>query len=323
MKPQPFGLCFPETTYAEDWKRIELQQRDILFNEISHAQFKPINHVDGDEVEATEFMCRGTMIRCERFLNVDQTAENPFDASKVAVRTEAKFATIAQDFERAPLEAIQMVMAGYHYHQLTAGSGATKSYPLDEDVPSLNQPTDKYRKALVKLYREQESWPVLVQAYNTALQTIESGSVSNSDLEARCLDFIRKRWKRWKFGSSNGGDDSTFKNDCNEILATTPDLLRTVPDMCLYIALDKNDKVLVHLDPFGVTRTFGEAVKTRMERDTILWSFLKPPQREVNTRHDSAERNRVRNGLEENQCGTDHIGHWVRFSVFLLLPFPS
>lgn len=103
------------------------------------------------------------------------------------------------------------------------------------------------------------------------------------------------------------------QNERSEYLASSFGLLRSIPQTCIYIALDKNDKVLVHLDPLGVERAFGKKVKTRMERDSILFYYHKKPERNFNKRHASTSEagNRRRNNLLESQCGTDHYGHRV------------
>ncbi|KAL9003994.1 MAG: hypothetical protein Q9188_003179 [Gyalolechia gomerana] len=101
------------------------------------------------------------------------------------------------------------------------------------------------------------------------------------------------------------------KDARNEYLASSTGLLRGIPDMCMYLALDKNSQVLVHLDPSGVERAFGKKIKARMERDSILFYYYKPPTRNFNKRHASTceEGNRNRNHLSEHQCGTDRYGH--------------
>ncbi|KAI4168612.1 MAG: hypothetical protein LQ343_006276 [Gyalolechia ehrenbergii] len=308
VKPQPFGVNFPEQTCVEDWKQLEQQQRDILRNEIAHATFRPIDHLDADEVEAAEFWCRGALFRCERFLKVDQTAKDPFAASQLEARTEAKFLQFDEDYQHPPLEAVQLLMARSYVRQLTKFSNSQEKFAKANKLPHLREPKNQYDEALLHMYTNQQTWPNLMQEYNAVSRSIETGKTPNLDLLARCLNVIRDRWKFLKAKFI----DHTFHNERNEHLATTPGLLRSIPDTYIYMALDKNDRLLLHLDPSGIERTFGKDVKTRMERDTIFWFFLKPPQKNVNARQASAKKNMERNKLMENQCGTDHLGHWLQ-----------
>lgn len=100
----------------------------------------------------------------------------------------------------------------------------------------------------------------------------------------------------------------------DEYLASLSRLLRSIPESFMYLAPDKNNKVLVHLDPSGVERAFSKKIKTRMERDSITFYLHKPlerpsKKRHFNKRHSSEEENRIRNGFLTSQCGTNHYGH--------------
>lgn len=108
------------------------------------------------------------------------------------------------------------------------------------------------------------------------------------------------------------------KNERNEFLATKSGLLRAIPSDFIYMAGDKDDKVLVYLDPIGIPYAFGQTVQTQMERDSIRFYSLKNPvypKGSKDVRHISQERHMQRNGFVQDQCGVDHICINVRLTA--------
>ncbi|KAL8916164.1 MAG: hypothetical protein Q9208_008665 [Pyrenodesmia sp. 3 TL-2023] len=96
----------------------------------------------------------------------------------------------------------------------------------------------------------------------------------------------------------------------DQYLATRSGLLRDIPNHYIYIAGDKNDEIIVYLDPIGIPSTFGNRVKRRLEKETIEFFAMKKPKAPQFTdpRHKSYLAHLKRNGLSPEQCGVDHMG---------------
>ncbi|KAL8752737.1 MAG: hypothetical protein Q9184_005640 [Pyrenodesmia sp. 2 TL-2023] len=103
-----------------------------------------------------------------------------------------------------------------------------------------------------------------------------------------------------------------FANDSerDQYLATPSGLLRHIPKDYVYIAGDKNDQIIVYLDPIGIRSAFGNRVKRRLQKETIEFFAMKQPTPPAknDTRHQSHAAHLERNGFSENQCGVDHMG---------------
>ncbi|KAL8941462.1 MAG: hypothetical protein Q9211_001818 [Gyalolechia sp. 1 TL-2023] len=98
-------------------------------------------------------------------------------------------------------------------------------------------------------------------------------------------------------------------NERNQYLAVSSGLLRSIPDDIIFIAGDRDDNILVYLDPIAVPVAFGNEVKARMERESIRFFSLKKPElNKRDVRHASQQRHRERNGFSQDQCGVDHLG---------------
>lgn len=104
--------------------------------------------------------------------------------------------------------------------------------------------------------------------------------------------------------------DFAHDSERDQYLATRSGLLRDIPQDYVYIAGDKNDEVIVYLDPIGISYAFGNRVKRRLEEETIEFFAMKRPTPPLkkDTRHQSHQAHLERNGFSPDQCGVDHIG---------------
>lgn len=100
------------------------------------------------------------------------------------------------------------------------------------------------------------------------------------------------------------------ESERDQYLATRSGLLRNISKDYVYIAGDKNDQVLVYLDPIGIPFAFGNRVKRRLEAETIEFFAMKrpTPPKDVDNRHQSHPAHLKRNHYSPDQCGVDHIG---------------
>ncbi|KAL8920489.1 MAG: hypothetical protein Q9208_006238 [Pyrenodesmia sp. 3 TL-2023] len=314
VKPEPFAQNFPEATYIENWEEFERKARDELRDKIRAATFRPIAGENSDEVEFAEFSFQDSPVRCERFLLVDQDAKSPrkpFHKSQIVSRWMDKL----EDFDREnpcpPQKAIQYTMAetySYEYQKRKAKWEKTRKGAKPNEFKDNSEPKKHYIAALEDLYaKEQPAWSAIVGQFDAASANtgLQKGDPEVGTVGSVLKTIIDKKWSVWDDA------DLTYLRKLNDHLVDTAGLLRVVPSSLIYIALDRNGKILIYLDPIAVQRTFGNETKLRMERDTKDLYDLKPPTRAKNVRTTSQSKNEERNGFQPDQCGVDHLGHWV------------
>ncbi|KAI4121785.1 MAG: hypothetical protein LQ338_006174 [Usnochroma carphineum] len=305
-KPEPFGMEFPEDSYLQEWEEFERDIHEGLWGQIAAAKFRPLEPNDGDEVEFAEFSFLGADVRCERFLKVDQAARKPFATSQLLARTKAKLEEFNSSNPCPPDRAIQYTMAEIYLEEYRKKSGKGKEPQADSEWV----PTKHYAQALDRLYgMGQQGWLQVASRYD---QVSGTTAAQTGDHDPRSLThFVKEvsnRWSRWMYLFEDA--DHRYLSKANEYLASTPGLLRIVPESPIYIALDKKNKLLIYLDPEAVQRTFDETIKAQMESDTEALYALKPPAKQANARTLSQNQNEERNGFKKDQCGVDILGHW-------------
>lgn len=163
---------------------------------------------------------------------------------------------------------------------------------------------------MTELYnKSQGGWLEVEKQFDGIPSTItEEGDLSSGELNI-CLKGVLKKWSEWERFFEDA--DHIYWSEASQHLASVSGLLRVIPKSSLYVALDKGNKLLVYLDPFAIEKTFGEDVKVQMERDTEELYSLKRPTLSDNVRTFSVQKNRELNNFDEDQCGVDHLGHWV------------
>ncbi len=216
---------------------------------------------------------------------------------------------------RPPEKAIQYLMAeGYvsGYGKRKAKwdkNGKRKTFDIFKDASG---PTKNYKAAVKDLYAKgQPTWSELEDRFDAALvaTAAQQKDPESGFFTSVLTELVRKKWSTWLHRFEDA--DLVYLGKLNDHLVAKPDLLRIIPESSIYIALDGNYKILVYLDPSAVQRTFGDETKKRMEQDTKDFYDLKPPTRAKNARTTSQLDNEERNRFKSDNCGVDHLGHWV------------
>lgn len=124
----------------------------------------------------------------------------------------------------------------------------------------------------------------------------------------KILQEVLEKWSRWK----RFAEDYLHNNQRNSFTSTNEGYYRKPPKDALYILVDKNHKLVILLDPNGITNAYGPDVKAKMEEDTDnYFAIKKPASTEGNQRwRGDKEHFELNPHLTKAECGTDYYGSW-------------
>lgn len=264
----------------------------------------PIPIGDDGEVEYVDILWRRRNVHCETFLKVDlNDPKDGFKSSKIFKNFKAKMAdydkSMAED-RRTRAELIQYLVA----------SKATSPRLTDER---------KIKEIIDSAWEEMESrepneWRGWIEDGKKAYKGDRvAGFVKTKGVFRQRYETVTKIWEDW----GEWTKDKKMTNDRN-LYAADPenDILRR-PSFdgdvkAIYIAFDRNGKVIAFLDPQGLPWSYDEDLHKLMKDDSHeFYSKVRAPNPGGNKRHVS-ERQHLKNNpaLKSDWCGSDHYGHW-------------
>ncbi|KAL6720028.1 hypothetical protein ACLMJK_001949 [Lecanora helva] len=286
--------------YLEGWESLEsrtLQEfRDLIYS-------TEVYNID-DEVEARDFVWRDRKVHWERFVKVDlKDAKDPFRDSRIYSKVEEKWTEYEKNNPRVPEDLIKMRVA--------------KDY-RDADL------SDKKKAAFIggifaEMYGQPSgNWRELMNEAEAAMKT-DNLEYPSAELFQRKFRYINDQWPRW----TKTKKDKKYQDDRNIWTAAEKNGVLRRPSYngdssAIYIAVDREDRLIIFLDPDGIQAAFGnESVGDSPVIDKLgsdaheFYSHYKIPREEENVRHTSQQSLLDRNiHLKAWECGSDHYGTW-------------
>lgn len=323
-KPEPFERLREDSEYVweqleqeihsvfvdrlhEHWKALEDETKHELVKLASTQKWKPIGN-DG-EVAYVEFVWEDRALHLEKFLKVDLSdGKNGFKASKILENIDTKMA----DYDRL---MAQDAKTREKLVQYLVARDAT------ENVLKKN---DEIKKIIANAYQEmnargRDQWEDWIAEGVKALRGEKTTEkfLKNAVEYRKRYTSVMDQWETWSSGQREWTTDKKLIIGRNQF-ASNPknDILRRPSykgdATAIYIAVDKNFKLFIFLDPQGIPWSYNEEVHKRMKEDTHeFYTKIKAPVRDNNKRHVSeSEHLRANPALKIDWCGSDHYGHW-------------
>lgn len=281
------------------WETLERK----VFAELSdmRKKHKPVRK---GEVEHSDFEWRGRKVHCEKFLKVDlDDDKDPFRESNIFEEIEDKLK--AWDDENAdrkvPRNLVQLVVA--------------KATP-----EMMTEPGKAIAAGYAECYLEPPGkWPAMEVECRRALIEDRKGFPKKTEYTKRYAHVMASWDKTWSQKSReriSTLDKKHINNRNNFTSAKENNILRRPSHKgdhnALYIAFDRDDTVLIFLDPDGIQTAYKDlGILEKIKADTQRFYSVKAPNPDGNKRHISAPSHMKLNPhLRPDQCGSDHYGHW-------------
>lgn len=295
-KPEPFRAEYPVSDNSlQEWLAHEREAR----KQLDAARLEAAPETDGSgEIETQKYVYRGRRVYCEKFLNIDWKSKKPTKNSNLLAALNDSLSCWAAENAGPSDKAAQYTTA-----MALMKKGVKKG--VKKGSSKISKPLETAEVAYETLYASGSGSWLKVEQESDALN--ESGELESEEGKLWYLKKVQENWKKWKV------TDKTFLNNRNRYASTTEGILRAPPENELYLALDKNDRIFIFLDPEGLSQAFDEHVLVRMLDDTKLFysPSLKVPNPKGNKRHLSQKLHMELNPyLNEKECGSEHYGHW-------------
>lgn len=290
----------------QKWEGLEQKTHDELL-ELKDG-LVPTSIGDDGEVTHVDFVWRHRNVHCETFREIDfDDLQDPFKSSEILRNFDKKMA----DYDKSMFEdmKIRAELAPY----LVANHATEKKLGSTEEI----------KKLIAKAYEQMDSlkrneWKVKITDGKRVLngETVDS-YIKNKEQYKKRYAAVTDVWESWGSGRREWTKDKKMNNDRN-LYASNPEnaVLRRPSSngdiKAIYIAFDKNGKIIVFLDPQGIPWSYDEKIHQLMKTDSHeFYSVTKKPNPKGNGRHISQGVHLKDNpAIMSWWCGSDHYGHW-------------
>lgn len=290
----------------ENWQELEQETRGELLKLKDAKSPTPIG--DDGEVEYVNIVWRRRSVLCETFLKVDLSdPKDGFKSSKIFSKFKAKMAdydkAISKDKETRA-ELVQY-LAALTATETTLGSDKAIKKMIDSAYEKIDS-------------RQRDKWQDWIEDGKKAFRgEAAEGFPKSKGVYKTRYNAVLEKWNDWGSGGKEWTLDKKLNNDRNLYAADPENGILRRPSVdgdvkAIYIAFDRNGKVIVFLDPQGIPWSYDEDVHQLMKDDSHeFYSKIKIPHSAHNKRHIS-EREHLKNNpaLKSDWCGSDHYGHW-------------
>ena len=290
-----------------DWEKLERKTQEELL-ELKHGQV-PISIGDDGEVEYVDFEWRYRNVHCETFLKIYlNDTKDAFKSSNIL----SDFNKRMEEYDESVSESIKIRAKLVRY--LVANEATDLKLRSDDGIKTII--TDAYEK-MNSL--KPEEWEDKIKEGDRVLKGEDvKGFVKQKGEYQKRYTAVTQSWENWGSGRKKWTKDKKINSDRN-LYASDPknNILRRPSDngdvKAVYIAFDKNAKILLFLDPQAIPWSYNEDIHQRMTTDTHeFYSKTKwPNPKSSNRRHVSQWAHLKDNpAIKPWWCGSDHYGHW-------------
>ncbi len=288
------------------WEELEQKTQGELVELRNSHRTSPIG--DDGEVEYVNFVWKGRNVRCETFLKVDLSdPKDCFKSSKISSNFEEKMAeydkSMSQDKETRAELAQHLVASNITDAKLASAKD------IKELIEWAYEKIDS---------RERDQWDDWIEDGEKASQGVQVADFPKAKgvYKKRHTD-VTEKWKDWGSRGKEWTKDKKMNNDRNLFASDPQNNILRRPSVkgdveAIYIAFDKNGKIIIFLDPQGIPWSYSEDVHNLMRNDSHeFYSTIKVPNSKSNKRHVSQREHLKENtDLKPWWCGSDHYGHW-------------
>lgn len=289
-----------------NWEELEQKTRSELM-ELRNSQ-APTPIGDDGEVEYVDVEWKGRDIHCETFLKVDLSdPKDGFKSSQILKDFDLKMADYDESMTQE--KRIRAKLVKY----LIALKATEAKLATEKEIKELIESAYETMGS-----RERDQWEDWIADGERALEGEDvEGFPRARGLYKKRYAAVTESWESWGTGAKEWTKDKKMNNDRNLFAsdATNHILRRPTVDgnvSAIYIAFDRNDKIIAFLDPQGIPWSYDDDVHKRMKDDSHdFYSKIKAPNPKSNKRHIS-QREHLRDNaaLKPYWCGSDHYGHW-------------
>ena len=306
----------------ENWKKLERETRLELKTIPGLRSHRSFDH--DKEVTYIEFKWQGRNVRCETFLKVDLNDQKDiFKSSGIFEKFNNKMA----EYDRAMPQERKIRVK--HVQLIVAKNAPDTKLNLDPEATPKPEadPKPKSEKTIkdiiTEAYEEMDSlnrndWEDRIADAERALrgEKVDGYPKGKNRYEKR-HSVVTDKWESWGSGGREWTKDKKMINDRNLFASDPKNNILRRPSVngdtnAIYIALDRNSKLMIFLDPLGIPWSYNEAIHKRMREDAHeFYSQIKRPNPKSNKRHIS-QREHLKDNPEIKPwwCGSDHYGHW-------------
>ena len=289
--------------FHQKWKDLEREIQDELL-ELYHGQV-PISIGDDGEVEYVDFVWRHRKVHFETFLKVDlNNTKDAFKSSNILNRKMA-------DYDQSVTESIEIRAKLVRY--LVANEATDLKLRSDDGIKKIV--TDAYEK-MNSLKREE--WEDKIEEGDRVLKGEDIEGYVKPGQYIKRYDIVTRSWESWGSGRREWTKDKKVNNDRNLYASDPKNAILRRPSFdgdvnAIYIAFDKNGKIIIFLDPQGIPWSYDEDIHQLMRTDTHeFYTKTKwPNPKSSNRRHISQWAHLQDNpAIKPWWCGSDHYGNW-------------
>lgn len=289
----------------KNWRDLEQETKREL-SKLKEAR-TPIPIGDDGEVEYVDFVWKERNVHCETFRNVELNgSKEAFQSNKILSGFDEKMA----EYDKSMFENVRIRAELAPY--LVANEATEKKLESSDHIKDLITTAYEDMNNLT-----QDEWKDKIEDGKNFLKVDEvKGFRVKKALYMKRYATVTEKWPSWGSGGRKWTTDKKMQSDRN-LYASDPknNILRRPPvngdRNSIYIALDKNNQVIVFLDPQGIPWAYDEDISQRLRTDSHeFYSKTKCPNpKSTNKRHVSQYAHLKDNpAIKPWWCGSDHYG---------------
>ena len=233
----------------------------------------------------------------EKLLQISITDKKPFETTKFLADFQERCASWEDKTPKPCVEALQLELARLYLGKPNCGKDNAGHYQA---------PSEKIQDCYESLWAMQggeTDW--------NRIKDERDALVGDEDPEKQPLRKILREildnWNRWKRFTA----DNVYINKRNSFASTHEGYYREPPADAKYLLVDRNDKLVIYLDPSGIENAYGPEAKGRMEEDVDSYYAIRKPTVTDGGRRWRGDEHFVLNPHQtQADCGTDYYGSW-------------
>ena len=250
-----------------NWRKLELETRRVL--EIPRELRSRSRFNDNEEVIHNEFQWSGRSVCCEIFVEVDlNDPKDVFKSSKIWNNINSKmvdYDIVVSEERKVRVKLIQYIVAILK----------TMENESNESSPKKRSTTRSWKDLIAQAYDEMDSrhrdqWGQWIANGERALRGERVyGFPENRDEYRKQHATVTENWESWGSGGKEWTKHKKLINDRNLFMAyPKKNILRRYSikgdTNAIYMAFDRNSKIIIFLDPHGIPWSYSEEIHKRM-----------------------------------------------------------